>query len=64
MGSADFQAMHANVGIPLKAQSHLAVADVEHRQPEQGLKAARSADDHGFLAFPRQDQQNVASAPL
>src|SRR5438067_1776487 len=54
----DLQAMDGDIVISLKAQSHLAVANLEHRYREQGLAAAGAADDHRFLAFPRQDQHD------
>jgi hypothetical protein len=48
--------MDGNIFIDLEAQFHLAAIDLEDRDFEQALEAGGASDDHGLLAFSRQDQ--------
>src|SRR5437764_15433733 len=55
--------MNGNLFIDLKAQSHISLVNLEHRNFEQALEAGGPSDDYRFPIFSRQDQQGRTPFP-
>jgi hypothetical protein len=53
-----FLPMDRNIVGGLKAKAHLTIDDSQHRDFEQDVGAVSPAYDHGFLAFPCQNQHD------
>jgi hypothetical protein len=48
-------AVDGHIGIDLEAQLHFGSLNLQHLDFEEAMKTIGPANDHRFLAFPRQD---------